>query len=384
MRDQHRQGASRIEHVAPAGRALTWAGTATAIVLTAHTALNARLLRTPDGDPPQVTGRVSLLLPVRDEAHQVGSCLVAVLAQTGVPDLEVLVLDDDSTDGTAEAVLRTADGDPRVRLLTDGAEPPPGWLGKPWACHRLAEGASGEVLVFLDADVRLAPHALAAAVGQLGRSGLDLVSPYPRQVAVTPGERLVQPLLQWSWLTTLPLRVAERSSQPSLSAANGQLLVVRSEAYRLAGGHRAVRAEVLDDVALLRAVKRRGGHGVVTDGAAIASCRMYTSWPDVRDGYSKSLWSAFGPPPAAAVVMGLLGMAYVAPAVAALAGSRVGALGYLAGVLGRVVVARRTGSRVWPDVLAHPAGIAVLAALTARSHVLHRRGALTWKGRTLP
>jgi hypothetical protein len=368
----------------PDHASLTWAGTATAVALTAHTAVNARLLRRLDDDPPAVAYRVSLLLPVRDEVHQVGRCLAAVLAQTGVDDLEVIVLDDGSTDGTADEVLRAAGADPRVRLLRGADDPPPGWLGKPWACHRLAAGASGEVLVFLDADVRLEPHALAAAVGQLRETGLDLVSPYPRQVAVTPGERLVQPLLQWSWLTTLPLRAAERCPWPSLSAANGQLLVVDTGAYRRAGGHRAVRGEVLDDVALLREVKAWGGRGVVTDGTSIASCRMYSSWAEVRDGYAKSLWSAFGPPPVAAAVMGVLGAAYVVPALAALAGSPVGTLGYAAGVLGRVVVARRTGSRTWPDVLAHPAAIAVLAALTARSHVLRQRGRLSWKGRMLP
>lgn len=362
---------------------VVWAGTAMAVALTVHTAVNVRLLRRPDDDPPPVAGRVSLLLPVRDEAHQVADCLAAVLAQTGVDDLEVLVLDDGSTDGTADVVLAAAGDDPRVTLL-GGSGPPPGWLGKPWACHRLAGEATGEVLVFLDADVLLAPHALAAAVGQLRATGLDLVSPYPRQVARTPGERLVQPLLQWSWLTTLPLRAAERPGWPSLSAANGQLLVVDTEVYRRTGGHRAVRGEVLDDVALLRQVKTGGGRGVVTDGTAIATCRMYRSWGEVRDGYSKSLWSAFGPPPAAAAVMAVLTTAYVVPAAAMLAGSPVGALGYVAGVVGRALVARRTGARAWPDALAHPAGVLALVALTARSHWLHGRGELTWKGRPLP
>ena len=370
-----------IKHFGPLWRALTWAGTATAVALTAHTAVNVRLLRRPDDDPAPVTGRVSLLLPVRDEAHQVGACLAAVLAQTGVHDLEVLVLDDGSTDGTADVVA--AGDDARVTLLGGSAEPPPGWLGKPWACHRLAEEATGDVLVFLDADVRLEPHALAAAVGLLRSTGLDLVSPYPRQLAVTPGERLVQPLLQWSWLTTMPLRAAERSSWRSLSAANGQFLVVDTGAYRRSGGHRAVRGEVLDDVSLLRQVKAWGGRGVVTDGTAIATCRMYTSWAEVRDGYSKSLWSAFGPAPAALAVMSTLTTAYVVPTLAALMGSPVGALGYAAGVAGRALVARRTGGRVWPDSFAHPACVLALAALTARSHRLRRRGGLAWKGRPL-
>ncbi len=237
------------------------------------------------------------------------------------------------------------------------------------------------MLVFVDADVVLAPHAVAASVALLRWAALDLVSPYPRQLAVTPAERLVQPLLQWSWLTTLPLRVAERSARPSLAAANGQLLVVDAEAYRRAGGHRAVRAEMLEDVALLRAVKAAGGRGGVVDGTALATCRMYAGWPDLRDGYAKSLWSAFGSPAGAAAVVAGLAVAYVLPPLAALRGSRVGLVGYAAGVAGRAVAARRTGSRVWPDSLAHPASVVVFGALVATSVRGHRAGTLTARGR---
>jgi hypothetical protein len=321
-----------------------------------------------------------VLVPARDEAAQIAGCLAAVLAQDGVT--EVLVLDDGSTDGTGDLVRAVRD--PRVRLLP-GAPLPAGWLGKPHACQQLADAAdpAADVLVFLDADVRLRPGAVAATTELLRRTGLDLVSPYPRQVAGTAAERLVQPLLQWSWLTFLPLRAAERSPRESLSAANGQLLAVRRPAYDEAGGHAAVRAEVVEDVALLRAVKRAGGHGGVADGTALADCRMYPGWPELRDGYTKSLWSAFGSAPGAAGVSALLLLAYVLPPVAALAGSRVGLAGYAAGVTGRVVAARRTGGRAWPDALAHPASVAVLAGLTARSVRARRRGTLTWKGRSL-
>ncbi|GAB7191152.1 glycosyltransferase [Kineococcus sp. NUM-3379] len=361
---------------------LVRAGAVLAAALTAHSAVNARLLRTPAADPPPCAERVSVLLPVRDEAHRVGPCLSALLAQTGVAEMEVLVLDDGSTDGTAEVVRRTAAGDPRVRLLP-GAPPPPGWLGKPHACARLAAAARGSVLAFVDADVVCAPRALAASVDLLRTAGLDLLSPYPRQLAPTPAERLVQPLLQWSWLTTLPLRLAESSPRPSLSAANGQLLLVDAAAYHRAGGHAAVRGDVLDDVALVRAVKAAGGRGGVADGTAVATCRMYSGWAELREGYAKSLWSAFGPPPAAAAVAAVLATAYVVPAVAALAGSRAGAAGYAAGVLGRVLTARRTGGRVLPDALAHPVSVALFLALLADSHVRRARGSLTWKGRAV-
>ena len=328
--------------------------------LTLHAALNARLLRVPTG---RTTGRrVSVLLPLRDEAARVRPCLQALVAQTGVADLELLVLDDGSTDGTADVVRSCG-----VEPLT-GAPLPPGWLGKPHACAQLAQRATGEVLVFVDADVVLAPHAVAATVALLDDARLDLVSPYPRQEA--PGAtRLVQPLLQWSWLTFLPLRLAERSPRESLSAANGQLLAVRRDAYDRAGGHAAVKDAVVEDVELLRAVKRTGGTGGVADGTALATTRMYDTWDELVAGYTKSLHTT----PVAATLLPVL--LYVLPAL------RGDLPAVVLGVAGRALTSARTGSRAWPDALAHPVSVGLLAWLSVRSRRQARRGALTWKGR---
>ena len=342
-----------------------------ATLLAVHAAVNARLLRVPCAR--STARRVSVLLPVRDEASRVEPCLRAVLAQQGV-DLELVVLDDGSTDGTAEVVRRVCAGDPRVRLLP-GRSLTPGWLGKPHACQQLADAAAhtSDVLVFLDADVVLAPHAVAATVALLDDAQLDLACPYPRQEA--PGAtRLVQPLLQWSWLTFLPVRLAERSPRPSLSAANGQLLAVRRNAYERAGGHAAVKGEVVEDVALLQALKRTGGTGGVVDGTSLATTRMYDGWPELVQGYGKSLWTV--PLPALALLAAL----YVVPPVAALAGSRAGLVGYAAGVAGRLVAAHRTGGRL-PDAALHPLSVVAVLTLAVRSRRDRASGRLTWKGR---
>jgi glycosyltransferase involved in cell wall biosynthesis len=333
-----------------------------------------------------VRERVSVLVPVRDEAANVQRCVRAVLGSQGLTDLEVLVLDDGSSDGTAELVRSLTVDEPRAHLLEDDHElPPDGWLGKPWACARLATAATGSVLVFLDADVVVEPAGIAAAVGLLRDSGLQLVSPYPRQDAVTASERLVQPLLQWSWLTTLPLRVAERSARPSMAAANGQLLVVDAAAYHRCGGHGSlsVRGAVIEDVQLLRAVMASGGRGTVVDGTQVARCRMYAGWPALRSGYTKSLWTAFGSPAGGLAVAAAASLVYLLPALAALAGSPVGAVGYAAAVTGRVLVGRRVGSRVWPDALAHPLSVAVFGVLVVDSVRRRRTGSLTWRGRPL-
>jgi Glycosyl transferase family 2 len=357
-------------------------GTAGALLATAHTAYNLRQLRRPPADPPRVRESVSVLLPVRDEAPRVGACLLALMDQRCVDDLEILVLDDASSDGTADIVRLVSGRDPRVRIWT-GQPLPAGWLGKPHACHQLATAARGAVLVFVDADVVLEPDAVAATVALMRAAELDLVCPYPRQLADGLGPRLVQPLLQWSWLTFLPLRLAERSARPSLAAANGQLLAVSTEAYARCGGHASVRDEVLEDIALLRSLKRVGGRGGVADGTSIASCRMYDDWRAMSDGYTKSLWSAFGSSVGAAAVVAVLVLCYVVPPLAALTGSRVGAVGYGSAILGRALVARRVGGRMWPDTIAHPASVAAFGWLTAQSWRRRRNHRLTWKGRSL-
>ena len=326
--------------------------------LAAHTAVNARRLRTPV--PAALTEQVSVLLPVRDEADRVAACVRALLAQGAA---EVLVLDDGSRDRTAE--IARAEG---ATVLT-GDPLPEGWLGKPFACQQLAEAADprSTVLVFVDADVVLAPGAVGAAVGSLG--GLDLVSPYPRQEM--PGAtRLVQPLQQWSWLTFLPLRWAEQSSRTSLTAATGQFLVVRRAAYDRAGGHAAVRDQVVEDLALLRNVKRAGSRGGVVDGTALATCRMYDDWSELADGYGKSLREL---PSAVPVGLALL---YLAPLL-----GRHRKQAYAAMVTGRAIAAARTGTPV-VDALAHPLSVALAIGLWCRSS--WSREVISWKGRAVP
>lgn len=359
-------------------------------ILSLHSVLNWRLLRKPPAEPTPVALRpsVSVLIPARDEADRLGPTLAAVLAQRGV-DLEVIVLDDGSADGTAEVARRVADGDSRFSLVT-GAPLPRGWLGKPHACAQLAGEATKEVLVFLDADVSLEPGALAACVDMVQQGGMDMLSPYPRQQTQGPAERLVQPLLQWSWLTFLPLRLAERSRHELITAANGQLLVCRADAYRAAGGHRQVSGEVIEDVALARLFKRAGLSVGMADGTDLATCRMYRGWAELRDGYTKSLWTAFGNPVAALATLALLALLYLLPPVAMLFGllrrrrilTLAGATGYAAAVLGRGFTAWRTGGQI-VDAPTHPLSVVALAYLTAQSWRRRNRGTLSWKGRPI-
>ncbi|OUC77629.1 glycosyltransferase [Gordonia lacunae] len=366
-------------------RPLVITGTALSLASLVLTLDNARRVRRPDLIDLPAPEPLSVLIPMRNEVETAERCLQAVLeaADRWPGPIRILVLDDGSVDGTDAVLARLAALDDRIRVHP-GTAPPPGWLGKSWACAQLADKAFPDgVHVFLDADVVVEPHAFTSSFALLRNAGLDLVSPYPRQVAVGTGERLVQPLLQWSWLSTLPLGLAERSSRESLSAANGQFLVVDAAAYHRAGGHAAVHDVVLEDIALLRAIKAAGGRGVVAEGSDVATCRMYHGWREVRAGYRKSLWSAFGSPGGTLGVTGLLCLMYVLPAAAALFGSRVGFVGYLAGVASRAVAARSTGGRDWPDAFGHPLSILVFTGLAVDSTLARHRGELEWKGRPI-
>jgi glycosyltransferase involved in cell wall biosynthesis len=335
---------------------------------TAMSWINLRYLRRPDSTMTDAT--ISVLLPARDEAHRIGPTLRSLAHLQSV--FEVLVLDDNSSDNTAELVEQAG-----LTVIRGTQEPPQGWLGKPWACARLAAAASGDVLVFIDADVELVPDAAVRAAAML--TDVDLVCPYPRQIVTGRLQRLVQPLLQWSWLTFLPLWVAERSSNPLLSAGNGQFLVVRREAYEAAGGHAAVRDQVLEDIALVRQVKAAGFPAAMADGTDIATCHMYADDAEMIAGYTKSLHDAFDVP-----VVVLLAVLYLSPLVAVWHRRTRSAalLAYAAAVAGRVLVARRTGQRS-VDALAHPASIAALVGLYANSVLARRRGTLMWRGRRL-
>lgn len=365
------------------GDPVLWAAAGCAAV-TLHSAFNAVWGRraTPVGEGP-VDESVSVLVPARNEAHRIAPCLNSLLAQRGLPRLEVIVLDDESTDDTAGRVRAVCGQDPRVRLLS-GRPLPAGWLGKPHACRQLADAATpaSRILIFMDADVRLTPHALVSLVIEARRRRAGLLACHLSLKAVTPTERLFQPMTAWFWLGFLPLRAMQRLPAPHLASAEGQLMVFDREAYERAGGHSTVRQEVLEDNAIARAVKAAGGRLALADASALASCRMYGSWRELADGYAKSLCTLAPLSASALAVLGLCFL-YVLPPVAACNGSAAGLLGYALAVAGRWITARASGDRVWPDILAHPASVLLTGWLLLRSHLLDRRGARTWKGRSV-
>lgn len=326
-----------------------------------------------------IDARVSVLIPLRNESENVDGVVQSALEQTGLPNFEVLALDDASTDDTLNLLERFS---PSHLKVLQGALLEPDWLGKNFACYQLSQHASGEYLVFVDADVRLHPEAIVSSIHYMKRWGWDFLSPYPRQIAISFLERLVQPLLQWSWFVSLPLRLAATLKRPSMVVANGQFFIVRKDAYLATGGHSAIKSEVLDDLELARTLVRAGFKGGVADGSHVAQCRMYSTSRELIEGYTKSQWRAFGNPVGALIAIALLFLTSIFPFAYGLTGEITGWYIYFAVVFTRILSGLMTRS-VLSSAILHPLSALAWILLIAHSWYRKLRGTLMWRGRAL-
>lgn len=368
--------------------ALAGAAVTLALLYAALTVINLLAFRAPAAPPPGARPRVSLLIPARDEARTIDDALAAALASEGV-DLEVVVLDDGSTDGTAERVRAWAEADRRVRLV-QGPALPPGWNGKQHACWNLARAASHDILAWQDADVRLEPDALARLAGHLERRRLDLVSGFPRQLTGTLAEALVIPQIHVLLLGYLPLPFARIFRGKGFAVGCGQLMMARRKPYRAMGGHGAIRASRHDGMTLPRAFRAAGLKTDVVDASPIAACRMYEGAEQVWRGFAKNATEGMAKPVALPVWTVLLGGGHVLPfllvplAEIARDGEalRLAALGVALVWGARTMLAARVGQSAL-SVLLHPLGVLVVLAIQWTALVAAWRGVpQSWRGRT--
>ncbi len=331
---------------------------------------------------------MSVLVPARDEEANIGPALDAILANRGV-ELEVIILDDGSTDDTGRIVCERAAADPRVRLLA-GEELPPRWSGKQFACWTLARAARHPVLLFVDADVRLAPDCLSRMTGHLEDHGLDLLSGFPRQRTETLAEKLIIPQIFVLLLGYLPLLFARRSSSPGFAAGCGQLMMVRREAYHRAGGHKAIRFTMHDGLLLPRLLRKAGARTDLVDATPLATCRMYETWPEIWSGFSKNATEGMAKPVALPVWTVLLGGGHVLPYLivpaAGLAGNGQALLAGLAALalllVARLAVALKV-SQPLVSVLLHPVGVCIVLVIQWTALVGAGRGRQrSWRGRS--
>lgn len=323
--------------------------------------------------------RISLLIPARNEAENLERLLPSLLL-CPEKQLEIIVLNDRSEDATAAVVQRYAAQDARLRSL-EGQELPKGWLGKNWACHQLAMAASGELLIFTDADTQWQPRAPHAIAAELERC--DALCAWPAQVVNDPISRLLQPLQQWSLLAFLPLALVPWRAFPIAVAANGQCLAFTRSCYEGIGGHASVRDQVLEDMALARAVKRHGAQFGLRNGAQAIRTHMYSSAREAIQGYTKNVYPAFGGTPLAFLAVALWNLAlYVLPWLWWVLTWRPEALlCVLFGLVARALSDARAGYDLRFTPL-HPVSVLVWAYIGVVSMRRFRAGAVSWKGRS--
>ena len=241
---------------------------------------------------PGVYPFVSVLVPARNEASNIESCLRSLLEQD-YPQFEVIVLNDHSTDDTGMILKRLQAENNSLRSL-DGVTMPQDWLGKHWACHQLAELASGELLLFTDADTRHHPNMIEETVSLLLEKNADFLTAFPKEEMLTWGEMLTVPILGFSLFSFLPFMLADWLKIPELSVSFGQLMLIRKKTYKGIGGYEAIRSHPVDDVKLGRQVIKHGYKWLLADGTQYVTCRMYSGFQSALEGFTKNLFAFFG------------------------------------------------------------------------------------------
>jgi chlorobactene glucosyltransferase len=253
--------------------------------------LNLRSLKTPPtkSKVPQDEPLISVLIPARDEEANIKTCLESLQKQD-YPNFEVLVLDDNSSDGTASIVRRIAATDDRIQLL-EGKPLPKGWAGKSYACYQLAKKAKGSWLLFTDADTMHAPHTLRSSLALAIKHNASLLSGFPRQLTTSLQQKITIPVIYFIIMSWFPLWWLQRSSHPRASLAIGQFLLFPTKTYWEFDGHKAVKTRIVEDIWLGIEVNRHGGRHIAVDLSPIVSCHMYNDIGAIWKGLAKAIYS---------------------------------------------------------------------------------------------
>jgi glycosyltransferase involved in cell wall biosynthesis len=373
--------------------------------------------------------RLAVCIPARDEEANIERCVRAALA-SDVPDLRVLVYDDASSDRTPDILANLAAEDPRV-ILPERRELPPGWNGKQHGCSRCAHAAfaltddfadapsedppngpgswTATHVLFIDADVRLAPDAAPRALVEFDRRarpgvgltvkdarGFGLLSTFPRQITGSLAEATIVPMIFFLLLSYLPMKRMRTTLDPAASAACGQFIMVSRDAYAAARGHESFKDSMHDGIKMPRAVRRAGYRTDIYDASDSASVRMYRGLDETWRGFTKNAFEGLGSVALLVFLTVMNVVGHIVPPVlliallldSALFDASVQALPFFVAlaatvvpIVHRVAIADRLGHRAI-GALVHPVGVAMMIAIQWHSFVLHTTGNRTWRGRT--
>lgn len=346
--------------------------------------------------------KVSICIPARNEERNIKKCVESALNQS-YPNMEVLVLDDNSTDQTGDILssIKRNHSNASNLICLKGKPKPDDWLGKPWACQQLAEAADGDILIFADADTWFTKETVGQVVRTMGRDVVDMLTVWPRQELASFWEKMLIPLVYYALLSLLPVHYVSRAPRwmpsflhkkyaPLFAAACGQFMAFKAKAYHNIGGHQSVKNNIVDDVGLAKEIKTAGLSMRMYYGSRAIACRMYRSEKEIRDGFRKNFLAGFGYNLFLFVLMGVLHLlVYVCPFITFFWALMMGsprlliwsAIPVALILFHRFLLARWFG---WNFIygIVHPVSVLwfqVLGFISARDYLIDNR--TTWKGR---
>ncbi len=357
--------------------------------------IGARAGASPAGDGAAAgeTELVSVCIPARNEEANIEPCVRSLLAQTHAR-LEVLAYNDQSTDATGTILERLVKEDARVRVVPT-VPLPTGWNGKQWGCDNMGRAAKGRWLLFTDADVRFEPSCVELTLGSARALDTAMLSTFPRQITGTLAEVLAVPMIHFILFSYLPMPRMRGTMDPAASAACGQFILCRADAYGASGGHGAFKASMHDGVMMPRAVRRAGFKTDLFDGTRLCEVRMYRGLMQVWRGFTKNAFEGLGSIGLLVFVTLVHLLAHVLPwcvlgwlAIAALRGieglpvlaSALAVLCVLMHLVQRALLAARFAQSLL-GVALHPLGVLMMTTIQWHSWWLHITGRRAWKGR---
>jgi len=323
---------------------------------------------------------VSILIPVRDEEENIGR-LLEQLSNIAYANLEIMVYNDHSADATENIIKHWAAKEPTIKVI-NGRQLPQGWLGKNYACHQLSRAASGEILLFLDADVSIKKDFLKRSIHHFQKHELQLLSIFPKQLLLSIGEKVSVPLMNWILLSLLPLQLIRKSKNEALAAANGQFMMFNAKTYKAIWPHELCKSHMVEDIAIIKLFKQKDLESDTRLGDSDISCRMYDGLDAAVEGFTKNIFQFFGNSIFATISFGIA--TSIAPMVLFYTMGLGWFLAYIAGVLLiRIFVSLASQQSVIQNLLlAFPQHI-VFLVIIIQGLINSKQKKILWKGRNI-
>ena len=330
--------------------------------------------------PLAIAPYVSILIPARDEEENIGT-LLEQLSTLEYSSHEIIVYNDHSADKTESIVQQWATRNPTIKII-NGQQPPKGWLGKNHACHQLAQAASGDIVLFLDADVSIKKDFLNRSISYFQKYELHLLSIFPKQIIRSLGEKVSVPLMNWILLSLLPLALVRKSKNEAFSAANGQFMMFNAATYKAIWPHEKCKSHRVEDIAIMRLFKQKGLACDTRLGDNDISCRMYVGLDSAIAGFTKNIFQFFGNSILATICFGII--TTIAPFILYFNMGIWWLIAYIAGIVSiRFFVSLASQQSVIQNVvLAFPQHL-IFLVIIIKGLITNNHKKLLWKGRNI-